>query len=378
MEVLGDGYLSPLEKGSNGKTKPRSKCTKWRIRVNTTDGEKTQRFDGTYAQAKRELESFKAKLTINLSDMSFKDYASKWYERRETKGTYAPSTLEKDRGLVKVLVKHFKNIKLADIDRATAVDGLLDIKKTSGYTSSYHNELHFRLKTILESARKDGLIPSNPLQDEEAPKIVRKQRRALTVDEFKMFLTRLSIEPMTAHITAVYIATLTGARRGELCGFTWADIDLENHLMYVRRSIMENGRAKDPKTAAGKRCYPIMSELAEYLKRWQRVQEELLRAIHVKQTLDTPVVNNDLGAVMNPQNLDRWWRKHRAEYGVDGLVLHELRHTYLTMLANSGAPSRVVQDVAGWSTIAEADTYVHADMSASQRAVDALEKNLGF
>lgn len=367
MEVYGDGATIRRE------DKPNGKCRKWTLRVRTDCGPKEKRFNGTYSQAKKALAEFRESLELNISDITFADYARIWYTRRERSGDFALSTLDKDRNTLRVLCRLYGHMKLVDITHADAIDKLLQAKVDNNYSSWYHNGLFVRLKSILSSAVRDDYLKRNVLDGEKPPKTHRADRRSLSMEEFKSFLLRLSVEPLRPHIVALYIALLTGSRRGEICGFTWDDVDFTNRVMYVRRSVMENGGIKAPKTTSGFRVYPIMDQLLELLKRWQSVQEHELKAIGIKQTLSTPIVNSDVGRVMNPNALGKWWREHRNDLGLPGVVLHELRHTYLTMLANSGAPTKVIQDIAGWSSIAMADTYVHSDVAAQRKAVDILE-----
>lgn len=371
MKVLGDGAIIRRE------DKPKSKCRKWTLRVQTDCGRKEKRFSGTFSEAKRMLDQFKAEITTDLLSAKFSDYAAKWYDRRVRGGKIAESTLKKDRNILRILNKKFGAMMLEDITYGVAIDKLLEIKTENEYSDHYYNDIFVHLKSLFISGVKDGVISKNVLDGEPAPKIEKTKRRALSVDEFQSFALRLSVEPLNPHIIAVYLAMYTGSRRGEICGFTWNDVDFDNKVMYVRRSITESCKAKSPKSTAGFRAYPIIDDLVNILRQWQRVQDEWLKRIEVKQTMSTPIVNNDLGKTMNPLNLDRWWRDHREGFGVDGLVLHELRHTYLTMLANNGAPAKVIQDVAGWSSIVQANTYVHSDMSAQRRAVESLGSFLG-
>lgn len=372
MQIKGNGSIKRLEK------KERKDCRKWMLKLSTDCGVKEKRFSGTYTQAKKALEEFKSEIALDIKSIKFADYSGTWYQRRERGGQIAASTLSKDRNTLKVLNKHFGQMKLSSITRAVAIDGLLDIKDACGYSGTFHCELHIKLKSILTSAVKDGYLSTNPIADEPAPKRDKPNRSALRPDDVLLFLERLSYEPISARVVAVYIAVLSGARRGEVCGFTWNDVDLDRKLMHVRRSVMENGKPKDPKTSAGFRTYPIVTALVDVLKRWQTIQERSLAQLGIKQTLDTPVVTSDTGTVLNPLNLDRWWRQNRDRFGLPGIVLHELRHTYMTLLANSGAPAKVIQGIAGWSSLKMADVYVHDDMHAQTAAIDHLEEVLGL
>ncbi len=67
-----------------------------------------------------------------------------------------------------------------------------------------------------------------------------------------------------------------------------------------------------------------------------------------------------VGTPMEPENLDRSWRRIRATAGLDWLRLHDLRHACATFLLASGATSRTVMKVLGHSQIGlTMNTYAH-------------------
>ena len=78
---------------------------------------------------------------------------------------------------------------------------------------------------------------------------------------------------------------------------------------------------------------------------------------------------------MLPSSLSRWWTEDRVKYGLEGWCLHELRHTYLTMLALSGVHPKVMQELAGhYSSQITMDIYTHVNMDAKRDAVAAVSK----
>ena len=101
-----------------------------------------------------------------------------------------------------------------------------------------------------------------------------------------------------------------------------------------------------------------------------------LAALGIEQGDGTPVVTSAAGTRLDSSNLYRWWRKNGpALFGID-CSLHELRHTFLTMLGNSGASAAALKSIAGWSSLAMADVYVHRDEDADADAVRMLESRL--
>ncbi len=60
------------------------------------------------------------------------------------------------------------------------------------------------------------------------------------------------------------VARFTGLRRGELIGLQWEDVDFENLVIHVRRSVVMMVQGA-PKTEASGNDVPLDSALAESL-----------------------------------------------------------------------------------------------------------------
>ncbi|MBX9035079.1 tyrosine-type recombinase/integrase [Gordonibacter massiliensis (ex Traore et al. 2017)] len=372
MKVIGEGSVTRLEK------KPPSKCRKWRLRVQTDQGEKPRRFSGTHSQAKEALKEFIAELETPVSELTFAQYAERWRKRRVLSGDYEADTIEKERQQIKLLNREFGDVLLRDIDKPRAEDGLLAIKNGNNpsgrvLSGTYMNQAHARMKAIMESAADDNLIPRNPLHKVKAPKLDTEKRRALSRETLARFVCAMDSLPLDSHTVAARLAVLQGLRRGELVYTPWGDVD--DTYLHVRDAVSEcTGRPKGkPKSASGVRDVPLAEYTADVLARWKPVQAAMLRSLGLEQTDETPICCSAIGGYMHPQNLDRWWRNTRAEFGLDDVKLHELRHTYLTLLGATGSPGIVIKSLAGWASLEMADTYVHEDTRANEEAVRRLD-----
>lgn len=213
------------------------------------------------------------------------------------------------------------------------------------------------------------------------PKIVRSERRALTPQQAREFVSKL--DPGNAHHCAYLLAVSLGLRRGEVCGLSWSDVDLENRTVHVRHNLDVYGNLKEPKTKAGIRMLPMSDRVHEALSIRKRVQAELLdmwRRASLDddpcpdgQTPDSPVISNRDGTRISPNSLARWWDVERGELGMDGWTLHELRHTYLTTLAVNGVHPKVMQELAGHARMATTlEIYTHVNMDAKREAMRAV------
>lgn len=151
MKVMGDGSITRLEK------KPYSKCRKWRLRVQTDQGEKPRRFNGTHSQAKEALARFIAELETPASNMGSAEYFAQYLSSRELSGDYEANTIDKDRQQIRLLCGEFGGDLLHEIDKGRAQDGLLAIKNGNNpskrvLSGTYMNGVHAKMKAIMEDA----------------------------------------------------------------------------------------------------------------------------------------------------------------------------------------------------------------------------------
>lgn len=93
-----------------------------------------------------------------------------------------------------------------------------------------------------------------------------------------------------------------------------------------------------------------------------------------EQTEDTPVVLDFYAQRVHPDTFGKWWERDRKLLGLDGWCLHELRHSYLSMLAQQGVHPKVMQELAGHaSATITMDIYTHVNMDQKREAADVME-----
>ncbi len=129
----------------------------------------------------------------------------------------------------------------------------------------------------------------------------------------------------------------TGLRRGEVCGLTFADIDLDPEsgvpMLHVRRNIQRRKKQTyvlPTKTTAGVRDFPLSPDMVDLLRPVLLEGRKRALAMGVK-VADQPVFPGRKGGFMAPGSLTMGWRTIRMRADVEGVRLHDLRHTYVTM-----------------------------------------------
>jgi len=222
------------------------------------------------------------------------------------------------------------------------------------------------LHAALEQARKNNLTSANSASGIVLPKASKARALAFTLDEQKRFAEVAK----SAYMGNMFLLGLgTGLRIGELIALTWNDIDLENGVLRVNRTlnvvkVQESGSQKwiktfgTPKTVSSVRSIPLLPYISELLKSVKGYQEKIKR--------DKAYEDNNLvfatkhGRPLDPRNMQRAFQSVCVRAGLNGFHIHSLRHTFATRGLEQGIELRVLQDLLGHSTIKiTADLYTH-------------------
>lgn len=385
------------------KDKPKSKCKKWELRVPTgldpRTGKykaKSRRFNGSYTEAKRALREFQDEVegdrVQGKTGYTFQQYCERYLAAREAKKEVAPTTQRRQRWQFKAACRHIGHVKLEQVTPTMLNDMYIAMMRgdtMSGKPSggSYVNQIHDNITLVFEAAKTEGILAENPCDKVTPPKMDTRAKKAVPPDKARAFIE--SLDPSNPHELAWLIAATMGVRRGEVCGLSWGDVDFDRKVVSIRHSYDELGNLKGTKTKAGTRLLPLPDITASGLLTAKRLQAEYFERInesrrkkgktgpewHLEQTDETPVITTKFSERIKPSSLSRWWSTERDAYGLQDFSLHELRHTYLTLLAEEGVHPKVMQELAGhYSSQITMDVYTHVNMDAKREAVAAVSK----
>ena len=187
----------------------------------------------------------------------------------------------------------------------------------------------------------------------------------------------------------IRFATVTGCRRGELCGLQWGDIGWglkpdgpnEPTVVTVRRAVVQDSNqiyVKGTKTDRPK-IIAIDDTTARLLDRWELRLEVRCEADGVDLQPTDHVWPHERGrGPMWPSSLTRKWSALRAELpALAGFRLHDLRHTMISNALAAGYDARAVADRAGHAKpTMTLDRYSHALPARDAALADELGSGL--
>ena len=238
-------------------------------------------------------------------------------------------------------------------------------KLASGLSARTVRHHHITLHTALQTAVKWGLLMRNVADAVDPPRFQRCEMNTLTEDELQCFLEAAK---ETKYYPLFYLALFTGMRRSELLALRWSDIDLLGCQVSVTKSIhyLRNGENifRQPKTAKSRRLVALSPSTVKILRE-HRIAQENLRTI----------IDNDLvfsrvdGKPWLPDTITHAWLKIARRIGLNGIRLHDARHTHASLMLKQGVHPKIVQERLGHALIQiTIDTYSHVAPSLQRAA----------
>lgn len=204
------------------------------------------------------------------------------------------------------------------------------------------------------------------------------EKEVFSFKEAQEFLSMLDGLPddIINQRVCIKLMLLTGIRNAELHGLRWSDVDLENHILHVRRNRLVSKQfgvyEKSPKTKTSLRDIPMPDNLVEDLKRykdWFRLADDNFDEKQDEYYLAVGLDRQPL----YPHTMGHWPTKLEAKHGFKHVSCHGLRHTYCSLLLSQNVPIQTVSKYMGHSdSTVTLEVYSHFILDTQEKAVFAL------
>lgn len=327
------------------------------------------------SRIREQLKTGALDLNPKKKTVTFGDYARKFLDGYgETHLKYSTQ-----KGYCGILRRHLKLLDDRPINQITRPDLKEFIYAKLKEDLAPASVAHIRafMSAVFSHAVEDDLIPANPIA-KLGRLIKRKDRKsdvnALTRDEASALLDALK-EHYPRHHPFFLCALRTGMRLGELLALEWADIDFLGGFIEVRRSYVL-GHITTPKNGKSRRV-DMSRQLA---KTFQSLLVARKKEALAKGWGEVPerVFVNEVGGVLDHGNLrQRVYWPSLAKAGLRRIRIHDLRHTFASLLIQNGESLVYVKDQLGHHSIQiTVDTYGHLVPGANRQAVDRLDDDL--
>lgn len=236
-------------------------------------------------------------------------------------------------------------------------------------------EHHRLISTILGQAEKEMLIPYNPASKATPPRPVKPEPNYFQPDTIYAILDAADTEPLKYRVF-VYLAVSTGARRGELAGLKWDNVNLSTGQVNINHGLYYSSRrgiyVGETKTGEH-RSLKIPAEVVDLLKQWRREQTEL-RLLNGDRWQDNGYIfSQDDGRPMHPDTWTGWLKKFSKRHGLPHINPHAFRHSAASALIANHVDVVTVSKVLGHaSPTTTGKFYAHMIEDAKTAATDTI------
>ncbi|HEM2548599.1 TPA: site-specific integrase [Streptococcus suis] len=318
---------------------------------------------------------------------SYQELAELWWE--SYKYTVKPNTQD---NIKRLLDNHVVPVfGVYKLDKLTApliqsiVNKLAD-KTNKGEPGAYlhYDKIHALNKRILQYGVVMQAIPFNPAREVILPRNTRKAKRQKVKhfenQELKTFLAYLDCLDLRKYrhyyeVTLYKFLLATGCRINEALALSWSDIDLDNAVVHITKTLNYKQELNSPKSKSSERDIDIDPKTVTMLKQYKRRQVQ--EAWKLGQT-ETVVFSDFIHEYPNNRTLQTRLRTHFKRSGVPNIGFHGFRHTHASLLLNSGIPYKELQHRLGHSQLSMTmDIYSHLSKENAKKAVSYFETALG-
>lgn len=380
------------------------------VYIGKVDGKKKYKtfYGKTQKEANAKAEEFRnsiGKSEDKPDDISFRFWADRWCSAREAETSEERASASKAKIAMFVNWLPFENRWRAEDEKAVCLgdmpidqiklyqlQAVLDVlarcNPSTGKPSAKRtlNDYLKAVQAVFDYALFNQVITFDPTPRLTVSKTAPKsERRALSKEERECICEF----EHNAQLPAM-LMTFAGLRRGEVTALLWSDIDFENKCISVTKSYdFKANRIKPPKTDAGVRTVPMPDMLCNYLQAYRKgkgkgkmlvvlsAQGKPMTESAWKRMLESYLtqLNYTYGIFKDKKHINS---PEKLPMVIEPFTWHCLRHTYATILYESGVDAVTAKDLLGHSDIKTTlGIYTHLSAEKKQSDISKLNSFLG-
>ena len=338
---------------------------------------------GTKREAQRALSALVVDVAagkISSSATTLHELLLRWLDVVEDQ--LSPTSVREYRRLVaRKIGPDLGKLRLSKVTTQRLDSYYSELTHEGGLSPASVRHVHAVLRGALGQGVKWGWIPTNPAVGASPPKIRRKEIKPPSVA-----VTRRLLDAADEHDpelgTLLRVLAATGARRGEVCGLRWSDLDTGSRTLSIQRSVASVAGGtivKDTKTHAARRI-ALDDDTIDILERQRARLEHRAEMCELAFNEDGYVftASADGADPLHPDTITGAFSRVCKSQGLKGVRLHDLRHLHATQLLAAGVPVRTVSGRLGHANASTTlNVYAHFLEASDREAADVIGNLLG-
>jgi integrase len=313
---------------------------------------------------------------VKPSKGTLREYLDQWLETSGLR--VSPKTLEGYKWQLEQIPDSLGNRRLSGIRDNDIQRFYNDLTQKREFSPKTVRHIHAALRAALQKATITRLIPFNPCDTADLPRLEHREMQSLSVEEAQ----KLRAAAKNDRLGTLFIFNLiTGCRPGETFALKWSDFDFEARTVQIQRTLHWQSKKQGggyyfdkPKTKKSRRSLQLPAGLVEDLKRHRANQSEALLKLGVRSEL---AFTSETGGPLHWQNvIKRHFKKAMKEAGLPAdFRFYSLRHTSATQDLKDGVNPKIVSARLGHNSVAfTLDTYVDYQFDMQNEAAEHQQK----
>ncbi len=325
-----------------------------------------------YNEVKERLIHLKASSRREKSNFTYNGLFSDWfllwmnqYLKKEVKET----TFSIYSNMVhNYMIPYFGKMKMNQLDK-TEIQDFIDSLEERNLSSGYIRNLFNLLQKSIKEAEKLGYLNRNSTKNVVLPKSKSSSVAALSIKEQHQ-LEKVAFQ--SSECSATILALYSGMRIGEISGLKWEDIDFENDVVQIKRTVYRvtklNQRDQkttliegSPKTQSSQRLIPLSKNLKHYL-------------LEKKGVSTGEYVIAYKGKRVEPRTINYRFKTILKNAGIKDIHFHSLRHTFATRCIEQGADITSLSRLLGHNSVKlTLDIYTDSMLENRRAVISAVD-----
>jgi integrase len=272
-----------------------------------------------------------------------------------------PSTLKDYREFFfkKHIIAKFGNLKIDSIGKKE----IENFHRSFSETPRMGNRLLEIMRVMFNTAVSWEILEKNPAQGiKKFPE--HKRERYLSEDEISRLTEALDAEPNQMNANIIRLILLTGSRKGEVLSARWQDFEGE---VWAKPAFL----TKQNKISR----IPLSEEAVDIL---QKMKTKIVSEKKLATFTDNRIVSTEQYLFYNTQtkthqkDIKRFWLEVCKKAKIKDATIHDLRHTFASILVSNGVGLEVIGKLVGHSNIRTTQRYAHLANSSLKQATSML------
>lgn len=401
--------------------KPRRRGNSYQLRATVNGVTKTRSWQipsGLSAkqaekQAMKEQAKFEELIQkgINTDKITFAQIAEQYIDFIQD--SLKPTTVKTHEDRIKLINPYIGHIEIKRLTKQHIRDYIAELEKpyttktgiVKTRSAATIHDYYKTISSVLTFACEQDYLEDNicTMKGIRLPKLTDKQDKAIPIDTVQAYIDLMATAPLQDKLF-FYLALYSGARKGEILGLSWDNIDFDSQEITISANAQYvSGKGIiyiTPKSTASERTISLPPEVFDMLRQMKTQQaENRLKAGHLwKANPSNPAEHfcenhascnrpcagfcsknckmfkdgnriflNELGAPIHPDTPRKSIQKLGKRAGLPKITVHQLRHTLVSLAIANGDPLTQIAAFVGHSSPrVTTGIYAHAVRKAGQ------------